>query len=112
MAGKIYGGSISDESTLILSGKYITLNQVSLSGKTALVIDAIDEAEVTVDQFTAQNEGYKLTPLSDEEMTSEDTPEYLKIRGYHFENRGAAIYIISEPGSYTITSDGNLKANS
>jgi hypothetical protein len=35
-------------------------------------------------------------------MESAGTPEYLKLRGYRIENRGAQICEFPEPGEYTV----------
>lgn len=99
---KVSGGSISGESTLIIEGADITLENVELSGKSALVVKACDGAKVTV-KGSFKNEGFELVKLTDEERSAEsDVPEYLKIRGYRFENRGAAVYEFDEPGEYFV----------
>lgn len=106
---KIHGGSISPGATLVLDGAGISLEEISLEGNTALVIHAADGADVRVKGFKVQNDGFELVALSPEERAADDTPEYLKIRGYRFENRGAAIYEFDRPGSYTITADGSVQ---
>lgn len=99
---KISGGSISGEATLILDGKDIFLDNVELSGPSALVVKACDGAKVTV-KGRFENAGFELVKLSDAERSAEsDVPEYLKIRGYRFENRGAAVYEFNEPGEYIV----------
>ena len=99
---KISGGSISGEATLILDGKDIFLDNVELSGPSALVVKACDGAKVTV-KGRFENAGFELVKLSDAERSAEsDVPEYLKIRGYRFENRGAAVYEFNEPGEYVV----------
>ncbi len=99
---KIEGGSISGEATLIVDGKDIKLVGVELSGSSALVVKACDGAKVTV-QGRFENAGFELVKLTDAERAAEsDVPEYLKIRGYKFENRGAAVYEFNEPGEYTV----------
>ena len=99
--GKISGCSISGEATLILDGKDIVLEGVELSDRSALVIKACDGAKVTV-RGAFSNEGFELVTLTEEELSSDAVPEYLRIRGYHFENRGAAVYEYNEPGEYLI----------
>jgi UDP-sugar pyrophosphorylase len=98
---KISGGSVADEATLILDGKNIALEGVELSGTSALVIKACDGAKVTV-KGSFSNDGFVLVPLAEEELADDLVPEYLKIRGFRFENRGAAIYEYNEPGEYTV----------
>ncbi|MDK2857604.1 MAG: putative uridylyltransferase [Verrucomicrobiota bacterium] len=99
---KISGGSISGEATLILDGKDIFLENVELPGPSALVIKACDGARVTVKNLKVENDGFELVKLTDEEQNSTATPEYLRIRGYRIENRGAAVYEFNEPGEYTL----------
>ena len=99
---KVSGGSISGESTLIIDGSDITLDRVELSGSTALVVKACEGAKVTV-KGTFENEGFKLVKLTEAERSAEsDVPEYLKIRGYKFENKGAEIHEFTAPGEYTV----------
>jgi UDP-sugar pyrophosphorylase len=95
--GKVSGGSISGEATLILEGADITLDHVELSGKTGLVVKACAGAKVTV-KGKFENAGFELVQLAE----GEDVPEYLKIRGYTFENRGAATYEFTEPGEFVV----------
>ncbi|VGO15366.1 putative uridylyltransferase [Pontiella desulfatans] len=94
---KVAGGSISGEATLILEGADIKLENVELSGTTGLVVKACEGAKVTV-KGKFENEGFELVELG----ADADVPEYLKIRGYRFENRGAAIFEFDEPGEYTV----------
>ena len=99
---KISGGSISDEATLLLDGENIQLKNVTLAGRSALVIKACPGATVLVENLTVENDGFELIPLTDEEQSSESTPEYLRIRGYRIENRGAFIHEFTEPGTYRL----------
>jgi UDP-sugar pyrophosphorylase len=102
VAEKIEGGSISDEATLLLDGKEIYLKGVILQGRSALVIKACEGARVTVTPQRIENEGFELALLSDEELQRAELPEYIRIRGYRFENRGAQIHIFDQPGDYVI----------
>lgn len=99
---KISGGSIADEATLILDGKDITLENVELAGRSALLIKACDGAKVTVKNLKVENDGFELVKLTDEEQASDATPEYLRIRGYRIEDRGAKRYEFTEPGEYVV----------
>ncbi len=98
---KISGCSISGEATLILDGKDIVLEDVDLAGCSALVIKACDGAKVTV-KGTFENDGFELVKLTEKELAGDNVPEYLRIRGYRFDNRGAAIYEYNTPGEYLI----------
>ena len=99
---KVKGGSLSGDSTLILDGQDITLENIELSASSALIVKACPGAKVTV-KGSFSNKGFELVKLSDDECsTSSDVPEYLKIRGYKFVDRGAAVYEFNEPGEYTV----------
>lgn len=99
---KIAAGSIAGEGTLILDGKEIELDHVDIRDGAALVIKACAGAKVRVKNLTVDNNGFQLVQLSDEEMASADTPEYLKLRGYRIGNRGAQVFEFTEPGEYTL----------
>ncbi len=99
---KINGGSISGEATLVLDGKDITLEQVDITDGSALVIKALNGVRATVTDRTIDNAGFELIPLTAEEMESSETPEYLKLRGYRIEDRGAAVFRFEEPGDNTV----------
>lgn len=99
---KISGGSISGEATLVLDGKDITLENVNIATGAALVVKACEGARVTVKNLSVENDGFEVVRLTADEMASAETPEYLKLRGYRIENRGAAIHEFAEPGDYII----------
>ena len=99
---KIKGGKISGDATLVLDGKDITLENVEIAAGSALVIKAVDGAKVTVKDLKVENDGFKLVPLSEDEQNSPATPEYLRIRGYRIENRGAKICEFNSPGTYSL----------
>ncbi|MEN7972503.1 MAG: UTP--glucose-1-phosphate uridylyltransferase [Verrucomicrobiota bacterium] len=98
---KISGCFISGEATLVLEGKDVVLENVELSGRSALVVKACEGAKVTV-KGAFENDGFELVRLAEEELASDSVPEYLKIRGYRFENRGAAVYEFDQPGEYIV----------
>ena len=98
---KISGCSLSGKASLILDGKDIVLEGVELSDCSALVVKACDGAKVTV-KGAFENEGFEFVRLTEAELASDSVPEYLRIRGYRFENRGAAIYEFDQPGEYLV----------
>ena len=104
---KIIGGAICDEATLFVDGN-VTLKNIKLSGKAALIIKAAEGVEVEVDSLELTNDGLELVKLTDEELASDETPEYLKIRGYYFNEVEPKVYDIIEPGKYKIDAKGNL----
>jgi UDP-sugar pyrophosphorylase len=108
---KISGCSLSGKASLILDGKDIVLEGVELSDCSALVVKACDGAKVTV-KGGFENEGFELVRLTEAELASDSVPEYLRIRGYRFENRGAAIYEFDQPGEYLVEAQGGFAADS
>ena len=99
---KISGGSISGDATLVLDGKDITLENVEITAGSALVIKATDGAKVTVKNLTVENGGFELVPLTADEQNNSATPEYLRLRGYRFENRAAKVCEFTKPGEYRL----------
>ncbi|HSR87736.1 MAG TPA: UTP--glucose-1-phosphate uridylyltransferase, partial [Pontiella sp.] len=98
---KVSGCRLSGEAALIVDGRDIRLEDVELSGSSALVIKACEGAKVTV-KGVFSNAGFEQVELTDADMADPGVPEYLKIRGYRYENRGAAVYEFTEPGEYTV----------
>ncbi len=68
----------------------------------SLVIKACEGARVTVTPQSVENEGFELVLLSDEELQLAELPEYIRVQGYRFENRGEQIHIFDQPGDYVI----------
>jgi len=105
---RIRGGSISGNSTLILSGD-ITLENVVIPAGATLVISAVPGAHVTVkDLHMPVSPGFEIVELTNAEMASTDVPEYLRIRGYRIVDRGVRKYLIDRPGDWAIGHDGKL----
>ncbi len=105
---KVTGGSLAAHATLVLDGSGIRLHNVSVASGAALIIKAVDGAEVNIFDLNVVNDGFEQVALSDVEMQSSDIPEHIKIRGYTFQDRGALEYSITEPGKYSIGADGIL----
>lgn len=99
---KIKGGSIAGEASLLLDGQDITLDGVEITDGSALVIKACAGAKVLVASRTIDNAGFEIVPLTEAELASEDTAEYLRIRGYRIVDRGAEVHEFTEPGEYKI----------
>jgi UDP-sugar pyrophosphorylase len=99
---KIKGGKISGQATLVLDGKDITLENVEITDGSALVVKAAAGAKVTAENLTVKNDGFEIVKLTDAEQNSSDIPEYLRIRGYRIETRGAKICEFIEPGEYKL----------
>jgi UDP-sugar pyrophosphorylase len=79
---KIQGGHISGDATLILEGD-VRLENVTVPEGTSLVVHAQNSNPTTLKDFTAPpTPRFVIQPLTEEEMTSDKVPEYLRIRGY------------------------------
>ncbi|MEM1157631.1 MAG: UTP--glucose-1-phosphate uridylyltransferase [Verrucomicrobiota bacterium] len=105
---KIMAGSIHGTGTLILDGPGIRLENVSIADGAGLVIKAGPDARVTVKDLQVENDGFVIVPLTEDELKHPDTPEYLRIRGYRIQNKGAKIYEFSETGEYQIDASGQV----
>ena len=98
---KTGGGVLEAESTLILDGADITLGHVELAAGAALVIEAVPGAHVHV-EGRFENEGFERVLLSPAACQDRSIPETVRMRGYRYEDRGAAIYRFDAPGVYRI----------
>ncbi|PON60129.1 UTP--glucose-1-phosphate uridylyltransferase family [Parasponia andersonii] len=94
---KINGNcSISQRSTMVIKGRNVFVEDLSLDG--ALVIDAIEDAEVKVGG-SVQNKGWIL-----EKVDYKDTsiPEELRIRGFRVEKVEELEKNYTEPGKFSL----------
>jgi UDP-sugar pyrophosphorylase len=86
---RVRGGEISGDSTLILEGD-VTLENLTVPDGASVKISGTPAKPVVLKDYTVvAGPGYKLEPLSDEEMANKDVPEYLRIRGYRIVDLGA-----------------------
>jgi UDP-sugar pyrophosphorylase len=95
--------SISERSSLVLDGHYLTIKNIEVDG--ALVIHCGPKTHVTVDGLKVQNKGWVLEELD----PSKAYPETVSIRGYTMNKQETAEYILEEPGSFVIGADGEVK---
>lgn len=86
--------SISHKSTLAIKGQKIFIENLSVDG--ALIIDAVDDAEVKV-SGSVQNKGWTIEPV-DYKDSSE--PEVLRIRGFKFNKVEQVEEKYSKPGKF------------
>ena len=106
---RVRGGSVSGASTLVLDGD-ITLENVTVSGGASLVISAVPGAAVTAKNLSVSSgPTFLLQELGDAEISSAETPEFLRIRGYKIVNPGVKKYEISENGRWEIDASGLRK---
>lgn len=105
---RVRGGRISGTSTLIVSGD-VWFEDITLSDGASLVITAAPGATVFVRGLVASGDsGFQLNELTDDEMHSQETPEFLRIRAYRISDRQALKYIVTSPGRWLIGPDGVL----
>lgn len=103
---RIRGGAISGGATLLLDGD-IHLENVTVADGATLVVSTVPGATVTVRNLTvAPGPTYLLEELTDAEMTSDEVPEYLRIRGYRITDPGVKVWSVTDPGKWTIDTDG------
>ncbi|KAG9129303.1 hypothetical protein Leryth_015682 [Lithospermum erythrorhizon] len=90
--------SISQASTLAIKGRNIVIEDLSLDG--ALIVDAVDEAEVKI-KGTVHNKGWTI-----ENVDYKDTslPEEARIRGFRFNKVEQLEKTFTEPGKLTLQS--------
>ncbi|KAL2638333.1 hypothetical protein AAZV13_06G108300 [Glycine max] len=93
--GKVSGNcSISLRSTLAIKGPNIFIENLSVDG--ALIIDAVDDAEVNV-SGSVQNDGWILETIDYKDASE---PEVLRIRGFKFNKIEQLETKYSEPGKF------------
>ncbi|KAG5050451.1 hypothetical protein JHK85_011554 [Glycine max] len=86
--------SISLRSTLAIKGPNIFIENLSVDG--ALIIDAVDDAEVNV-SGSVQNNGWVLETVDNKDASE---PEVLRIRGFKFNKIEQLETKYSEPGKF------------
>ena len=82
---RISGGSISGDATLILDGDIHLKNVVIEPGATFIAKSSLGTSATHTDTTIPAGKTYTLHELTDAEMSSPDTPEFLKIRGYRID---------------------------
>ncbi|MFA5380201.1 MAG: UTP--glucose-1-phosphate uridylyltransferase, partial [Dehalococcoidia bacterium] len=102
--GKVKGGRISGRSTLYLEGEGIEIEDLDLDG--TLIVKVGKGVNVSIKGLKVKNAGWKLEEMSVAQMKDEETPAYLKIRGYELKKEDAGVVIdIQEPGRYKVLPD-------
>jgi len=104
---KIQGGCLSEKSILVLDGEEIFLENVTLKGNSALIIQACQGARVQVKGLTLANNGYRMIALNDADLNNPDIPSWQRMRGYRVEFLEPARYCFDQPGEYIIERNGN-----
>lgn len=88
--------SISQKSTLVINGRNIFLEGLSLDG--ALVVNSVDEAEVKVGG-SVQNKGWNLENVDYKDTT---VPEEVRIRGFRINKVEQLEKSCNEPGKFCL----------
>lgn len=88
------GCSISQRSTMVIKGRNVLLENLSLDG--ALVINAVDEAEVKI-SGSVQNKGWVLKPI---DYKDSSLPEEIRTRGFEIEKVDQMEKNYAEPGKF------------
>ena len=94
--------SISSTSSLVLDGPNIVIKSLDLKG--ALVINAVDGAEVVVENVVVENEGWVFEPVA---FDDEKYEEKYRIRGYIPSGRtNEQVYNVTSAGKFVIDANG------
>lgn len=101
VASKVHGGRISDDSTLVVEGENVVLDNLDLDG--SLIIRAGPESSVTLRDVTVKTMFWPLVDLLDRELSDARIPDYLKIRGYWLQKNDRVEIVAAEPGHFEIT---------
>lgn len=107
--GKIRGGELSSESTLVILGRDVILDNVKLKGKAGLWIEVSEGVQLAVKDVVVSEDGFEMEALSHEEMASAEVSENLKIRGYRICEHKPLRIVIREKGNYLFDKGGILK---
>jgi UDP-sugar pyrophosphorylase len=106
---KIQGGSLGPDTTLVVRGEGVRLENVVLLGRAGLLIEAAPGASLRVENLTLDQDGFEQLPLSAAQQASDATPSSLKMRGYRIERRDPLVINATVPGRYVVGPDGNLR---
>jgi UDP-sugar pyrophosphorylase len=88
---RIRGGRISGDATLILDGD-VHLENVTVPEGCSLIVQAEEENPISLIDFTATpGLHFFLQPLANDELASNEIPEYLRIRGYRIIQKATAV---------------------
>ncbi len=106
---KIRGGSLAAESTLVVKGKNVILDNLTLKGRAGLVIEVSEHCHLAVKDLTLSGEGFVMEALSESEMNDPLVSENLKIRGYRIVPKNPLKVVCREKGRYVLDSGGVVK---
>ena len=97
--GRVKGGDrvrLHKDATVVLDGA-ITLTALDVHG--AVVIRAVEGAEVDVDGLVVNNAGWSFEEVADEKAVDQK----YAVRGYTLKKAGGEEYVFDKPGKYTLS---------
>ncbi|KAH7352206.1 hypothetical protein KP509_19G034100 [Ceratopteris richardii] len=95
---KVLGSCIiSQNSTLVLNGKEIILDNVNLDG--TLLVNAVNDAKVRLGSWRIRNSGWIIDPVDHE---NKRYPEEVRIRGFSIKKLDQKVVNIEEPGDFDL----------
>ncbi|KAH9573986.1 hypothetical protein CY35_01G030700 [Sphagnum magellanicum] len=89
---------ISQRSTLVLNGKHITLEDISLDG--TILVHSIQKAQVRLSQLRVENAGWELKSVDNKD---ENYPEVTRMRGFRIEKVDQCIAVFDKGGACCIS---------
>ncbi|KAJ9540415.1 hypothetical protein OSB04_026921 [Centaurea solstitialis] len=91
--------SVSQKSTLVIRGRDILIEDLSLDG--ALIVDSVDDAEVKVEGHVGNN-GWLIEGIDKDDSTTSALPEEVRIRGFKINKMDQLQQSYSEPGKFCL----------
>jgi len=95
---KVQGGSIGHGSTLVIEGSDVTLENITITPGSCLVVKAAPGCSVTLKDLTVENAGWEIIPLTEAEKQT--VSEELRIRGFKVVKHEAKTLTYDEPARY------------
>ena len=96
---------VRQNATLVLDGSNVTFtDQLCVDG--ALVVTAVEGAEVEINGLVVRNEGWVMVPLGTDGEEEGTHAESIRIRGYSLKKAQTCELVFSEPGKYVVSMAG------
>jgi hypothetical protein len=91
-------GGDNNSTTLWLEGPDITVQSLNLQSGT-LVVKAVNDAHVRIENLTVNNKGWELQELKDDSSVEQKWA----IRGFTVAHTEGEVYVFDQPGRYTLS---------
>ncbi|KAL1519469.1 hypothetical protein AB1Y20_022989 [Prymnesium parvum] len=98
--------SVSERSTLLVRGRHLVIERLSLDG--ALELSVAECASLRVRSLHVANEGWQFDEISEGVLRGGEVPPLLARRGYTLRKRAQRRLVVSQPGAYEVV-DGELR---